>query len=123
MKPIQSTITTTSSGTTVQEEVTHGTQTVTTSQTSKQIVQHVIALDEPPAGGKILYETEEACFYTVPVPDEDEVDQGIHATSSKTVKTTTYAVPKKKVDNGIGPINETGVPITPKAVSNFCRYF
>lgn len=117
MKPIQSTTTTTTSGTTVKEEITHGTQTVTTSTLSQQMIQHVIEKDEPPQGATLLYETEDATFYTVPIEENDELDQGIEATSSKTLKTTTYAVPKRKVENGIGPVNESGVPITPKAVS------
>lgn len=124
MKPIHSTTTTTSSGTTVQEEIAHGTQTVSTSTTSKHIIQHVIARDEPPHGATLLYETEDASFYTVPVPEgEDELDQGMEATSSTTVKTTTYAVPKKKLDDGIGPVNESGVPITPKAVRHYSFLF
>ena len=120
MKPIQSTTTTTASGTTIKEEIAHGTQTVSTS--SRQIIQHVIAREEPPEGATLLYETEDATFYTVPIEDdegEDQLDQGMQATSSKTVRTTTFAVPKKKIDDGIGPINESGVPITTKAVSGF----
>jgi len=116
MKPIQTTSTTTASVTSVQEEIVQGTSTTTTS--SRQILQQVVAREEPPEGATLLYETEDATFYTVPVEDTgEEVDQGVEATSSKTVRTTTFAVPKKKLDDGIGPLNESGVPITPKAVS------
>ncbi|KAJ6222018.1 hypothetical protein RDWZM_000563 [Blomia tropicalis] len=114
MKAIKSATTTSTSANSVQEEISAGTATVTASQ--KQILQHVVARDQPPEGATLLYETEDATFYTVPVEmDQEDKIEGMQETSSTTIRTTTYAVPKKKIDDGIGPINESGVPITPKA--------
>ena len=92
---------------------------------AKQIVQHVISEQTPPQGATLLYETDEATFYTVPLGQmlnksgeqfggEEDVEI---STGKITTTTTTYSVPKKKAENGIGPVNESGVPITTKAVS------
>ena len=122
MKAIKSATTTSTSANSVQEEISAGTATVTASQ--KQILQHVVARDQPPEGATLLYETEDATFYTVPVEmDQEDKIEGMQETSSTTIRTTTYAVPKKKIDDGIGPINESGVPITPKAVCYILFHF
>lgn len=67
-----------------------------------------IETDEPPPpNARFLYETETAKYFTVPV-----------STLERTK--STVSVPAAKKYDGIGPVNESGVPLALRTVSKLC---
>ncbi|XP_054167064.1 uncharacterized protein LOC128964485 isoform X6 [Oppia nitens] len=69
--------------------------------------RHVITDQPPPPGAKYLYETEDTKYFTLP-----------NTTVSETVTTTTTnrkVIPAPPKTEGIGPVDESGLPLTLKS--------